>query len=847
MTSSKGEITGLHTKGKGPIELIDDPDRVVDSDIVARCEQAEETLQFTQFAIDNFWDAIIWTKADGRINYANDAACRLLNYPRPELVTKTIGDIVPAISTASWDEHWQSAKEQQSHIFGSTLRTSDGQEIPVRVSVNYMAFRGREYNCFLIGNLTDQYRARENLQQQSTQLEQQVAERTASLTEEIEGREKIESMLLDEAERIQNILDNAGQGFLTFGEDLKVDLECSQECRLIFGNEIWGRPYPELLYPDDEGQREFLASVLTDVFVESDPDKQAVYFSLLPGEVNIGGDKFIEIMYREISGRQEEGRKVMVIMTDVTETRRLKEQVEEEKGTLKMVVRAVVQYDELAESIRDYRTFCSEQLDVILRGTESPDDKLYEIFRQVHTFKGTFSQLDLTHVVSKLNQLETHLSQFRRDSKAPRLDTLEKLLAESHLDRWLDKDLKVLTDILGKSFFSHEETLDVKSSQIAEIEAEMISSLRPGELRELLPRMKQLRYCPFRKLLRPYPEYLERLSSQLQKPIMPMIIEGSDVMVDPELYRDFTKTLVHVFRNAVDHGIEPEDTRLERGKDPRGQVKCSVNEEAGKLLVTITDDGGGIDPEQVKQKALTRGVLDPKSAATMSEDDILQLIFEDEISTRETASEYSGRGMGLSAVKEELEKLGGQVTIQTDPGRGTVCTFAIPIMGNIAMPRATLAQIMDTITECADRFMTEEMGLTIDAERYSQKLHLSRLHLDGVIALIRLKGSIAGLFAMCFEPELARYLVSKFAVGELIPDEETEYLADTMAEISNIVLGSTMNVLPAINGVMSIGTPTTCITEATLGLSFEGPEMWTAAVETDQGKYSVNLLMLENN
>lgn len=823
-------------------------DCLTDQDVVARCEQAEENLQFTQFAIDNFWDAIVWTRADGTINYVNDTACRLLNYTRPELVTRTITDISPSIAGESWAEYWQAIKKDQSRTFESELYASDGRPIPVRISATYMAFKKKEYSCFLIQNLSDQHHARAELLKFNENLEQLVAQRTASLTEEIEGREKIESMLLDEAERIQNILDNAGQGFLTFGKDLKIDLECSEECRIMFQGEIWGRQFPELLYPDDQSQREFLTSVLKDIFVETDQDKHDVYLSLLPTEISLGGDRFIEVMYREISGRQEEGRKLMAILTDVTETRRLRDQVEQEKKTMKMVVRAVVQHKELSECLKDYEEFCSRRIDQILQGPESIDEKFYEIYRHVHTFKGTFSQLDLILVVASLNGLESRLSKLCHGTAQPELTTLKELLCESDMANWLEADLTVLKDTLGQSFFSGEKTLDIKSSQITEIEDAMISLLPPTELRQLLPRLRQLRYCPFNRLLRYYPEYVERLSDQLQKPIAPMTIEGDDTKVDPEQYRDFTKTLVHVFRNAVDHGIESEETRLARGKDACGQVKCCVSVEGRNLLVKISDDGGGIEIEKVRQKAVTQGRLDPETAEAVSEDELLQLIFEDEISTRETPTEYSGRGMGLSAVKKELELLGGRVAIQTAPGQGTTYLFSVPIIEDINLPKTSTSRLMDTVTQRANRYMMEEMALTIDVDRDCRRVKTDRLDLDGVVALIRLQGTVAGLFAMSFEYDLARYLVGQFAEGELTEDEEDEYLADTMGEISNIVLGSTLNALPQINSRITISTPTTCATTTGVSaLRFEGSEMLATTITTNKGKYTINLLMSDGN
>ncbi len=832
----------MSTRHKTPAAIADTVDCSDDRTGVAECEQAESTLQFMQFTLDHFSDAVIWTRRDGQINYVNNSACSLLGCARPDLVAKTMLDIAPGFSTASWADHFQVTREQVSRVFEGTLITSEDRVVRVKMAAHYMAFRGQEYNCFLIQNLANQYNATQNAQKLS-----EVTERTASLMEEIEGREKIESMLLDEAEQIQNILDNVGQGFLTFGQTQKIDLQCSQECRVMFNGEVWGYLFPEVLYPNDENKRAFLTSLLQSIFIETDRDKQDVFFSLLPAEVSLSGNRFIEVEYRLIDGAGDRGHKMMTILTDVTETRRLREQVGEEKRLLKMVVRAVVQYEELVESISDYEDFCSLLREQILRGPGSADEKLHEIFRRIHTFKGTFGQLDLMHVVAELDGMETRLSRLREDTKFSGIAMIEKLLDDSNMGTWLDKDIRILKDTLGESFLDCEPAIEVKPSQITEIEGEMTRLLTPGELRRLLPMMKRLRNRSFKKLLRSYPEYVERLSGRLQKSIKPMAIEGDDISVNPEQYGDFCKALVHVFRNAVDHGIESVEERQERGKDESAQIQCRIRVGGGVLSLEISDDGAGIDVQRVKQKALAKGICELDAAEAMSDEELLELIFEDNLSTRDTPTEYSGRGVGLPAIREELNRLGGKVEVRTRVGEGTAFRFSIPVAEACEVPKISIERVMDIIIDRAQFYMTEEMSLTIDSERSQSKMRTDLLQLDGVISLISLKGALSAVFAMGVDNGLARYLVQQFAVGELTEGEVAEYLGDTMSEIANIVTGSTLNVLPKTNSMITIGTPTTCTTDDASHLRFAGPEMWTAVIQTDRGKLSVSLLMSEGN
>lgn len=132
----------------------------------------------------------------------------------------------------------------------------------------------------------------------------------------------------------------------------------------------------------------------------------------------------------------------------------------------------------------------------------------------------------------------------------------------------------------------------------------------------------------------------------------------------------FCKTLIHLFRNAVDHGIETPDERLDAGKEEQGRLACQIDGQNGWIMISISDDGRGIDAEKLLAKANHLGII--------CQDDPSRLIFEDGFSTKEQVSALSGRGVGLSAVKAECKKLGGYIDIETTIGQGTVFHFFLP-------------------------------------------------------------------------------------------------------------------------------------------------------------------------
>ena len=197
----------------------------------------------------------------------------------------------------------------------------------------------------------------------------------------------------------------------------------------------------------------------------------------------------------------------------------------------------------------------------------------------------------------------------------------------------------------------------------------------PAEVKTILEDIKRIKTRPLHLQFNSFPKLVSQISERLGKSVYPL-----EVLIDRELVvqrdvRPFLKSLIHVFRNSVDHGIESMEARAELGKDEIGTVTCTVDVADERLCIRISDDGQGIDPEKIAARARDRGI----DVAGRGERELLALIFDDAFSTAEEVSEISGRGVGLAAVKDEIDKLGGEIEIQTQKGVGTTFIFTIPV------------------------------------------------------------------------------------------------------------------------------------------------------------------------
>ncbi|AFC86482.1 chemotaxis protein CheA [Frateuria aurantia] len=199
-----------------------------------------------------------------------------------------------------------------------------------------------------------------------------------------------------------------------------------------------------------------------------------------------------------------------------------------------------------------------------------------------------------------------------------------------------------------------------------------------------------LRMQPVSRLFQRVPRQLRDLSHQLGKQVR-LQVEGEETNLDRSLVDALADPLVHLLRNAVDHGIETPEVRAAAGKPPEGTIELSAGQQGERIVITIRDDGKGMDPELLRRKAVEKGVVDADRAARLSEQECYELVFQAGFSTRDTVSEVSGRGVGMDVVKTRIIELGGTLAIHSELGVGTRITLSLPL--TLAILQVMMVQI----------------------------------------------------------------------------------------------------------------------------------------------------------
>ncbi|WP_441002114.1 chemotaxis protein CheA [Pseudocolwellia agarivorans] len=186
------------------------------------------------------------------------------------------------------------------------------------------------------------------------------------------------------------------------------------------------------------------------------------------------------------------------------------------------------------------------------------------------------------------------------------------------------------------------------------------------------------RMQPIKKVFGRFPRVVRDLARSLNKEIK-LILEGEETDLDKNLVEALADPLVHLVRNSVDHGIEDPDAREKNGKSREGTIILSASQEGDHILLTIRDDGAGMNAEKLKEIAITRGVLDADAASRMTDNEAFNLIFAPGFSTKTEISEVSGRGVGMDVVKTKITQLNGTVNIDSELGVGTVLEIKVPL------------------------------------------------------------------------------------------------------------------------------------------------------------------------
>jgi two-component system chemotaxis sensor kinase CheA len=262
-----------------------------------------------------------------------------------------------------------------------------------------------------------------------------------------------------------------------------------------------------------------------------------------------------------------------------------------------------------------------------------------------------------------------------------RVETLMNLVGELVLDR--NRIVKLASNLESKCGDS-------------EVIEELIDSITgmSRTVSDLQDAVMKLRMQPVKKIFSKFPRIVRDLAKKLNKKVN-LVLEGEDTEIDRSILDKLEDPLIHLVRNAIDHGIEPPEERIKAGKPEEGIIKLSAFQEGDRIIIAIEDDGRGIDVEKVKKKAVEKGLITPEQAENMSDKEAFELLFMPGFSTAEQVSEVSGRGVGMDVVASTIHTLRGTIEVESEPGKGTKFIMKLPL--TVAIIRTLMVGVNERI------------------------------------------------------------------------------------------------------------------------------------------------------
>jgi two-component system chemotaxis sensor kinase CheA len=460
----------------------------------------------------------------------------------------------------------------------------------------------------------------------------------------------LEKQVEDRTRTIREILDHVSTGFLLVDREGTILPGHSKSCHRLLsipqelaGQKLW------VVLGLDENERFSYELGFEQIIEDFFPEDTAL--GQLQDRIDIK-DKVLRIIGSVIRDEDNTIDKLLFTLSDITE----QIEAERERETSRVLLELLRQRDPFNAFLQDTKV----KLELARKAVTLGDEHYTR--RVIHTIKGNAGSYGLMCVMETCHDVES-----REVITHAELHEIEASLREFLQENY---------PVLGIRYEDNRaQVYEIDAAELLALENLAGQSSDPATAAPILAWIEQARLCPASALLGPLDNFMTQIAQRLEKEIE-FEVQGGDVLVDAEMLRPVVMSLTHLLRNAADHGIEPAGER--QGKSPRGHISLRFEDRGREHHISVADDGRGIDTNQLAQCALANGILDISEVQQRTSEQLLELIYLDGLSTVSLATEISGRGVGMAAIRAEAERCGGSIHIETNQGEGTVFTLVLP-------------------------------------------------------------------------------------------------------------------------------------------------------------------------
>jgi chemotaxis protein histidine kinase CheA len=494
---------------------------------------------------------------------------------------------------------------------------------------------------------------------------------------------------------VSKILNSIKQAIFAIGPQKTVVPPVSQFTRNIFERSVEGEHIQDLLFVGKAQTEDCskVESTLDLVFGEDELNWQ-ILKNNLPGELEIKvgeTNRKLKLSYNDMRADDGNLEKILLVAEDVTAMRELEEQfrdANEARERELQIVSQVYPKDPLQlDAFFKNTSRLLAEINAMKGDFRSIKERQSKIKRHIHTIKGNARAIGFTQFSNLAHDLESQMAQYNLEE----VDSLSQVgpfldVVGAKLQAVIDEYQKVTQKFVSFQHSATGKTLANDSVKIpvgnfnrfrCRIE-EWIDDERPISAEDFLAQLKGLREVPVHELIQEKRLLVDEVAKSLGKEVE-FVVSGDYVTVSEGIANSLYDVLTHALRNSLDHGIETPEERVRQNKNSKGRLEVRTLREKNEIIISIIDDGRGIDTERVVKKAQGLGLLTANDVESLNQQEQLQLIFHEGLSTKEQTTEYSGRGVGMDALKSSVEALGGCVNLTSQKQIGTELHLRFPI------------------------------------------------------------------------------------------------------------------------------------------------------------------------
>ncbi len=489
----------------------------------------------------------------------------------------------------------------------------------------------------------------------------------------------IQSAISMESKKVAVLVDNMRQGFFSIDSHGIIVEPISNYSATIFNQAIVGWNVMDILYRDlkqTPEQYDAVSNAVTIVMGEEEIQwllteqafPRVVNFHTKSEVGEVSSTKKLKLNISPIWNSDQQLERLLFVVEDISEMDRLEAEFEKQKeqtGLLECILN-----NDLGFLMDEITRLCKILTEVRNKAAFLDATSYVELLRDLHTMKGNARLLKMRVLSEQIHASETIL--LAQMSNIIQKDDPEPINFEiAKISKVIDSHLQLLNRLVQKDS-THGQNLGAINGLAVNQFFNYVSTLRsqiPNEILENFQRYQErLNFKSLAEIANRFVPMVEEISNELHKKVT-LKIKG-DALVNSAHAAGLHDCLVHLIRNSVDHGIESPELRISTGKSESGTITIQTIDFINSFSIVFFDDGAGVDRSKVLSKALKKGIITDSEAKVLTDDQILNLIFLPNFSTKEAASEISGRGLGMDVVKSTIEKMGGSLSIESTSGLG---------------------------------------------------------------------------------------------------------------------------------------------------------------------------------